>query len=252
MVKFIARPKGNAVPTYKTEGIILRRVNFAEADRILTILTPQHGKVSAIAKGMRRIGSKLGPHLDIFSEIQLMLASGKSLDVVTSAQQLKRFDVITGNYEAMRMGFLACEMVDKLTDKHTSSTIYKLLLQTLSLLNQSKNLPVVELYFKLQLLDLLGYKPNLEQCMVSLDEIEAGKHYFFSSEKGGFIERRHGNGHEPKITTEHIKLWRMVFDYPPEKLVSIKGSDQAASETLPVLDDFYNYLFGKRFRSAEI
>lgn len=240
------------MPTYKTRGIILRRSEYSEADRILTILTPNHGKISAIAKGVRKQGSKLGSHLEIFNEIDLMLAKGKNLDVVTSARQLQRFDNIVANYDAMRMGFLVCEMVNKLTDNQVSPQVYDLVLHTFSALNQHKETKLTELYFKLHLLDILGYRPDLSKCMASHDEIQAGMHYFFSSERGGFVQAKHGNGHEPKITTNHIKLWRLIYDYPLAKLQKVKGAGEAARETMPILDEFYNYLFGKRFKSAEI
>ncbi len=238
--------------TYKTHGIILRRTEFSEADRILTILTPEHGKISAIAKGVRKQGSKLGSHLEIFNEIDLMLAEGKNLDVVTSARSVKRFENIVSNYETMRIGFLVCEMVNKLTDNQVATKVYDLVLSTFRTLNEYAETNVTELYFKLHLLDILGYRPDLNKCMESHDEIKAGMYYFFSSEKGGFVHEQHGNGHEPNITTNHIKLWRLVYDYPLTKLEKIKGAGDAAQETMPILDDFYSYLFGKRFKSAEI
>lgn len=240
------------MPTYKTVGIILRRTEFSEADRILTILTPEHGKISAIAKGVRRQNSKLGSHLEIFNQIDFMLARGKNLDVVTSARATKRYDNIVTNYDAMRIGFLVCEMINKLTDSQVARAVYDLAAATFSGLNEFSETHITELYFKLHLLDILGYRPDLSKCMQSHDEIEAGKHYFFSSERGGFVHEQHGNGHEPKITTNHIKLWRLIYDYPLAKLQKVKGAGEAASDTMPILDDFYNYLFGKRFKSAEI
>lgn len=240
------------MPTYKTHGVILRRTAFSEADRILTVLTPDHGKISAIAKGVRKQGSKLGSHLEIFNQIELMLAKGKNLDVVTSARSVKRFEGIVASYDAMRIGFLVCEMVNKLTDNQVAPQVYDLVLHTFSALNVYAKTNVTELYFKLHLLDILGYRPDLSKCMASHDEIKAGTHYFFSSERGGFVHEQHGNGHEPKITTNHIKLWRLIYDYPLAKLQKVKGAGEAAGETLPILDEFYNYLFGKRFKSAEI
>ncbi len=67
---------------YRTEAVVLSRMAFGEADRILTIFTPRHGKLRVIAKGVRRPTSRLGPHLEYFAKTSLMLARGRDLDVV--------------------------------------------------------------------------------------------------------------------------------------------------------------------------
>lgn len=103
------------MPSYKTIGIILRRTNYGDADRIYTFITPAHGKVEGIAKGVRRMKAKLGSHLELFSVIELMLAKGKNLDVITSARARDSWDNLTKDYERVRRAFLFCEMVNKLT-----------------------------------------------------------------------------------------------------------------------------------------
>lgn len=238
--------------SYKTTGIILRRTNYAEADRIITFITPEHGKVEAIARGVRKQGAKLASHLELFSESELMLVVGKNLDVLTSARALHSYDQLATSYEALRRAFLLCEMLSKLTDKHTSPEMYQLLKECLKALNEGIVPELVELYFKLRLLDMLGYRPNLEQCMQSKQEIDERKKYRFSSEAGGLVEQDLGNPSQPKITQDHIKLWRLTLQHPLSKLAKIGGTAQAAEQSLPIANDFYDYLFGKRFKSAEI
>jgi len=239
--------------TYKTTAVILRRVNYGEADRIITFLTPADGKISAIAKGVRRLNAKLAGHLEPFNQVELMLASGKNLDIVTSARTIKRNSNIAENYERLRLAFLCCEMVDKLTSEaQGSKPLYNLLSMVFETLDSGTDPALGELYFKLKLLDILGYRPDLSKCMESLEEIEAGKRYFFSAEKGGVVEKPYAKVGHPEITTDHIKLWRLVLDYPLSSLAKIRNVAQAASQSLPVADEFYDYLFGKRFKAAEI
>ncbi|MBI3984122.1 DNA repair protein RecO [Candidatus Microgenomates bacterium] len=238
--------------SYKTVGIILARTNYGEADRIFTIITPTHGKLSAMAKSVRKPASKLGPHLELFGEIELMLAVGRNLDILTSARVLQGWVQLAGDYERLRRGFLICEMINKLTGQQTSAANYRLLKDSLAELNDGVDPVVVELAFKLQLLDQLGYRPNLEQCVKSHAEIEAGKRYFFSIEGGGLVEVAHAVAENPHITEDHIKLWRLLLEYRAGKLATVKGVVTAAAESLPIANDFYDYLFGKRFKSAEI
>src|SRR5688500_3489617 len=104
---------------YKITGVILRRRNYGEADRILSIFSPDRGKVEAIAKGARKMKSKLGGHLELFSEIALMLAKGRNLDVVTGARLQKHFSKIAEDLDRLQVAYLICEIVDKLTtDEH--------------------------------------------------------------------------------------------------------------------------------------
>ena len=87
---------------YSTEAITLRRTDFGEADRILTLFTPTYGKVHAIAKGARRTTSRLAGHLEPFTRTQLLLASGRDLDIVTQAEGRERLDALATMYGTRR------------------------------------------------------------------------------------------------------------------------------------------------------
>jgi DNA repair protein RecO (recombination protein O) len=76
---------------YRTEGIVLKGYDFGEADRILTLYTPQLGKLRAVAKGMRRTKSRMGGHLDLFTRSNLLVARGRQLDIVTQAETIESF-----------------------------------------------------------------------------------------------------------------------------------------------------------------
>lgn len=238
--------------TYKTSGIVIRRVNFSEADRILTIVTPNYGKISAIAKGVRRINSKLGAHLDLFNVVELMLAKGKNLDVVTSARISRHNKGLVEDYSKIRLAYLFCEMADKLVNKEPGAEVYDLLNKTLAGITKTTKLNLAELYFKLRLLDMLGYKPDLAQCVESRAEILAGKRYVFSAARGGVMESVYAAAGEPDINTNHIKLWRLCLAYPLEQVAKIKDAEPAAGQSLPIANEFYDYLFGQRFKSSEI
>lgn len=238
--------------SYKTVGVILRRVNYSEADRIITFLTPQKGKVSAMARGVRKIKSRLGGSLELFSVVELMLARGRNLDIVTGARLKQHFGHIVADYERLRRAFLFCEMVDKLTSDSSAPETYDVLVESLGHLDEGYAPEVVELYFKLHLLDILGYKPELARCMESSAEIVAGKRYYFSAKHGGLVESAYAADATAAIGEDHIKLWRLSFSQPLAKVAQVGGVEQAARESIAICNDFYDYLFGKRFRASEI
>jgi DNA repair protein RecO (recombination protein O) len=100
---------------YKTEGIILKRTNYGEADRILTIYTKHYGKIKAIAKGVRKITSRKGGNLELFNHCTLFLARGRNLDIVTEVQLLDSFPRLGRSLAKTADAFYIVELVDQLT-----------------------------------------------------------------------------------------------------------------------------------------
>lgn len=121
---------------YTTEAIVLRRTNFGEADRILTLFTPSYGKVRAIAKGVRRTTSRLSGHLEPFTRTQLLLATGRDLDIVTQAEGRERLDHLRDHHWHATGAWYVAEMVDRfLEDADPHPRLYHLFARTLRLLD---------------------------------------------------------------------------------------------------------------------
>lgn len=104
---------------------ILKRTNVGEADKIITILSRKHGKMRVIAKGVRKISSRRGPHLDIFNIVKITVHQGKTLDVVQEATSLFSGRLIYTTWVKMRAAYVVTEVVDKLLpEKETQENIY--------------------------------------------------------------------------------------------------------------------------------
>lgn len=146
--------------TYKDEGIVIRRKNVGEADRILTIFTKKHGKVQAFAKGVRKIHSKKAPHLDLLVRSRLFFTHGRELDIVTEAQSLERFDELKTSFAKNQMGLYLAESLDFLTEeKQEYQHVYDLFILALragSAFSEDKT-PLVLISFQLKLLKTLGF-----------------------------------------------------------------------------------------------
>ena len=157
------------MPSYKTEGVILKRLNYGEADRILTIYTKYLGKIRAMAKGVRKITSRKGGNVELFNHCVLFLAEGKNLDIVTEAQVVNSFSRVSADLEKTAAAFYIVELVDQLTpDGQVNRQVFDLLvnaLETLRLtINRSEGSPtrsdnqqLTISNFEVELLRLLGF-----------------------------------------------------------------------------------------------
>lgn len=118
--------------SYKTEGIILKRTNFGEADRILTVFSRQYGKIKIMAKGVRRITSRRSPNIELFNLATLYIHRGRTLDILTEAQAQETFPKIRRNLNLVGLAYYICELVDGLCAEHQPhDKVFRLLVDTL-------------------------------------------------------------------------------------------------------------------------
>ena len=159
---------------YRTEVVVLRRVDLGEADRILTLYTPQYGKLRAVAKGVRRPVSKLGGHLELFTRARVMLARGRNLDVLTAAETTDPFRGLRDEgpeaLERIGVAYYLAELLDRFAEEGIENrAIWDLLVGALRDLSDGVPPELVARGYELHLLILSGYRPELERC-VSCDQ----------------------------------------------------------------------------------
>ena len=173
------------MPIYKTKGIILRSRDLGETDRIITILTQKKGKISAIAKGIRRPGAKFSGNLELFCYSDLVLAEGRDLDIVTSAESINCFKSFREDLKKTAIAFYVVELTDKLTGEKVQFTrILNLILETFNKLETKTDLDLLKTYFMLNLIEELGFKPELTNCLKCHLK---PKKPCFSSKEGGLL-----------------------------------------------------------------
>lgn len=150
---------------YRTEAIILRRSDFGEADRLLTLFTARYGKRRVLAKGVRKTTSRKSGHVELFNRAELQLATGRNLDIVTDAQVVDPYKQLHEALPRLSYAYYVAELIDKLTvDDEENQPVYQLLAATFAALNTTPAMDLVARYFELHLLNLLGYRPYLFQC----------------------------------------------------------------------------------------
>lgn len=151
--------------TYKTEGIILKRVSIGEADRIVTIFSKNHGKLTLIAKGVRRITSRRAPNLELFNYTKFVLHKGKKLDVISDAQTVISFAHCKKNLTRIAHAYLITELIDRLlADGQKQRKIFNVALLVFQKLDDKNSSDqIVHAYmhrFKYFLLENLGFIPS--------------------------------------------------------------------------------------------
>jgi len=153
--------------TYQTEAIIIKKTKLGEADRILTLYTPHLGKIQAKARGVRRPKSKLSGHLELLTHSQVSLARGRTLDTVIGSQTINSFLPLKSDlWWLTSCALYATELVNQFTPDHVENQpLFKLLLETMAQLCEANNKELTLHYFELHLLNEVGYRPQLRQCV---------------------------------------------------------------------------------------
>jgi len=143
----------------KAEGIVIKRRNIQEADRILTIFTKYQGKIQISAKGVRKITSRRGSHIELLNQVIIGLHQGRHLPILTEIETLQSFENIKNELDKVGLAYHICELVDGLLPEGQENTlIYDLLLTTLQKLeDETDNCLLLVHGFEVELLAMLGY-----------------------------------------------------------------------------------------------
>jgi DNA repair protein RecO (recombination protein O) len=151
---------------YSAEAVVLRKVDYGEADRILTLFTRERGKLPAIAKAVRRAKSRMSGQLDVFSHGQMLLAEGRRMDVVTQFQRITRSDGLAADLPRGAAAAVVVEIADKvLEERHPQPELFEVVISALDHLSDPLVSARLELCdFLMRVLGELGYTPALIDC----------------------------------------------------------------------------------------
>lgn len=215
------------MPSYRAEAIVLRTHKLGEADRIITFLTRERGKVRAVAKGVRRTKSRFGARLEPFSRVDLLLHEGKNLDIITQAESLNAYGQdLAIDYSLWTAGQTMLETADRLTSETSvsSEAQYLLLVGALrTLVSGEHDATLVLNAYLLRALSMAGYSPSLDACIVCGS---AGVQPFFHVPSGGSLcfEHRVPGSVAPKLESIQIMQALLQGDW--------QTADQANSAQL--------------------
>lgn len=231
--------------TYKTKGIILRRTNFGETDRIITILTEKFGLVRVIAKGIRKTLSKLAGHLEPFCVTEFLIAEGRNLDIISGAQIRKCHLNLRSNLAPIQTANYLAEIIAKMlpeNEKHPE--IFELMDETLEHLNSAPGELLIA-YFELNFLSSIGYHPELEKCVRCGAKLTSDN--YFEYDAGGIVCRKCNNGRP--ISKDAIKALRLFLKHRLSTIQKIKTNKKLVKEISVITSDYLASINQKEFKS---
>lgn len=205
----------------RTNGIVLSRIDYGEADRIITFLTDDAGKLTVIAKGVRRAKSKLAGAVELFSVSELVYVQGRgTMGTLVSARLIKHYGNIVKQVDRTMAGYELIKLLAKSLEDAAENTYYSLLEHTLAALDDvSVPLILVQTWFSAQLLRLAGHTPNL---MITVEgaKLQPATRYDFDFEAVAFRANDEGG-----FGANEIKMLRLLFaESQPKLLANVEGS----------------------------
>lgn len=208
-----------AHPLYRDTAVVLRTYKLGEADRIVVLMTEHHGKVRAVAKGVRKTTSKFGGRLEPLSHVSLLLAKGRELDIVSQAEVVESQAPLVGDLDHMTNGMAMLEVIDQVAqDRDPAPHLYRMLVGALRTVAERSG-PLVVPAFYWKLLAAEGIRPELDVC-VSCGEAEGL--VAFDMSMGGVLCRSCRSG--LAISPEALGVMRMILGGRMNDALSLPAS----------------------------
>ena len=213
----------------RVEAVVLRHSDYGEADRILTLYTRQLGKTRAIVKGARKLTSRKAGHLEPFTYVKLQLATGRDLFIVSQADTVDAYLPLREDLLLTSHASYVMELLDRFTyeDNFEHPNLFRLLTETLARLASKSNLWLAIRYYEMRLLDELGFRPRLFECVNCGREIQP-EDQFFSFSAGGVICPTCGRG-LPNLTSISVDTLKYLRHFQ-------RSSFSEASRACPSLE----------------
>lgn len=236
----------------KTRGVVIRATNLREADRILEIYSDDLGKIRAVARGVRKIQSKLAGHLEPFTYVDLMLAKGRGdLPTITGAKAISHFSGIRKDVERMASAAYLAELVSKLNpDGQASRRFPELLRGSLEALDNGHDPAGVVAYFEWRALTTAGWQPELQHCVNCYQKLYPQGLSF--SLAGGGVYCKNCANLDPEafaVTPEAVKLLRCYTDRTFDEVEGVMVGKNVRAETNRLVDRVVRHTLERAPRS---
>lgn len=236
----------------KTRGVVLRAINIREADRILEIYSDDLGKLRAVAKGVRKIQSRLAGHLEPFTYVDLMLAKGRGeLPTVTAARALKHYEGVRRDLKRVAAASYIAELVGRLSpDGQASRYFPKLLRSALEELASEQDARRVTSYYEWQALAVAGWEPNLRTCVHCDGKLYPSQLAFSIALSGVLCKSCRAHDKEAlDISPEAVKLLRLYSEAPFREVRGLLVTDRVHKEAKKLVDQVVRYTLEREPRS---
>ncbi|MBZ0298826.1 MAG: DNA repair protein RecO [Anaerolineae bacterium] len=240
--------------SFRTDALILKRRDFGEADRLLTLLTPRYGKLDVIAKGARKPTSSKTGHVELYTRADMLLHRGRELDIVVQVEMLKPYLELREDLQRGAYANYAAELMDRFTTRseEDSTVLFTLLDETLQRLCVDEDPRLAVRYFEVRLLDEVGFRPELHECVVSREAVQAEDQYF-SYADGGVVRPEHAIRSTsfvpiPMVT---LKVLRHMQRSPYSHVQSLSISRALHDDIERILLGYITFLLEQKLQSVD-
>ena len=236
--------------TYTTKTIILDSQPFREFDTKVILYSNDKGKLELVARGTKKLLSKIAGHIEPISLSQVMVVRGKKFNYIASSISQNCYFNIKNDLEKLEYAGRAISLFNKLikeNDQTDAESFFILLKEYLNIINNNKSTVInYELFYNifiLKLLVLLGYKPELYSCIICKKSLKLGKNYFNISQGGVVCAKCKKDNNTLTISENCIKVLRLVIQEDFKRLIKIKIKSQLARELCGIISSFLKYNF---------
>ncbi|HZM21918.1 MAG TPA: DNA repair protein RecO [Anaerolineales bacterium] len=238
--------------SFRVEAVVLRHHDYGEADRLLTLYTRQLGKTRVLAKGARKIASRKAGHIEPFTQVKLQLARGRDMLLVTQADTVDAYLPLREDLILTSQASYVLELLDRFTyvDDTENPSTFRLLTDTLARLASNDDPWLVIRYYEMRLLDHLGFRPQLIQCVNCGREIKA-EDQFFSFRAGGVICPRCGLGlpQLKPIKVETLKYLRHFQRSSYRDASRARPNSEVQTEAEGLMQGYFTYLLERELNT---
>ncbi len=237
---------------YQTEAIVIKKTKLGEADTILTFFTPRLGKIQGFAKSLRKPRSKLAGHLELLTHSQVSFARGRNIDTITGSQTVNSFMPLKNDLWLTSCGLYVAELVNQFSAEHQENySLYHLMLATLERLCGENNKELILRHFELHLLESVGYRPQLHECVVCHKGLEPTTNYF-SPYAGGMLcpDCSLSQPFSYPLSVNAQKVLRLLQSSDYAGASRVKIDPELAAEIENVISGYLKHLLEREVKSA--
>ncbi len=242
--------------SFSTEAIVLKRRNFGEADKLVTFFTKKKGKITAMAKGVRKVSSRRAGNIEQLNHVTIFLHSTRGMPILTEAAEVANFASIKEDLEKLSLSYILLELVDQFLDEgQENQEIFDLLLKTLHAINTTNDMEKVQLLlssFQIKFLSSVGYLPQLNHCVKCNQKLEQ-ENNFLSPHLGGLIDEacsRETLISKP-VSVNSIKTMRFLETKAVETITKLVLDVKTVRETASLLHFYTTFFLEKDLNTLE-
>jgi DNA repair protein RecO (recombination protein O) len=240
--------------SFRTPAIILKRFDLGEADRVLTLLTPRHGKLEVVAKGARKLTSTKTGHVELFTRAEMLVHKGRDLGIAVQAEMVAPYLALRDDLTLGAYAGYAAELADRFTISGDDDTfrLFTLLDDTFNRLCSDSDPRLALRYYEMQLLDVTGFRPELSECVIGHETITPEDQYF-SYHEGGVVcplDAARGTSFIP-LPMLTLKVLRHMQRSPYARVKELQINPALHDDLERILQGYITYLVERRLQSAD-